>query len=212
MHRLGCQFIRRRYVPKKGNLRHDLSLNCWARSIPLPRPSRYSKVEPFSLNQLPTEVLHNIIKNLDAYSLKSLRKTSLRLHDIVDDFIDDHGMVEPVWKRIRKGLFHVDSYAWTSFFVSLIVAIEEVPFCRLLFDRPSTVFCRSKRNGHFWHKICIRASYKASPVLSLRSPSSVLWNGKFRTSDGDFRITCIILTGSWVTTRQLDNTWQLAHI
>ena len=115
MHRLGCQFIRRRYKPKSGNLRHDLSLNCWTRSIPLPRPGRYSKVEPFSLNQLPTEILHTIIRHLDAYSLKNLRKTSSRLYEIVDDFIGDHGMVEPVWKRTSIGFLFFQYFCFFLF-------------------------------------------------------------------------------------------------
>ena len=35
MHRHGCNFMRRRFKPRTGNLRHDLTANCWTRSVPL---------------------------------------------------------------------------------------------------------------------------------------------------------------------------------
>ena len=35
MHRHGCNFMRRRFKPRTGNLRHDLTVNCWTRSVPL---------------------------------------------------------------------------------------------------------------------------------------------------------------------------------
>ena len=106
MHRHGCTFSRRRFKPRMGNLRHDLAVNCWTRTAPLPRR------DSFPLNELPTEVVHMIARRLDGYSMKSLRRSCSRMFHIMDDFIISRGMVEPVWARQGTMRWRIVDFKW----------------------------------------------------------------------------------------------------
>ena len=99
MHRYGCKHIRKKLKPKigtefvlknstfrkknghLGNLRHDLSVNCWTSGLECQRNDCNAFVG------LPNEILLLIISKLDGYSLKNIRKSCRKLHFLTDNLI-----------------------------------------------------------------------------------------------------------------------------
>ena len=68
-----------------GNLRHDLSVNCWTSSQQIKR-QRHPEVATF-LTDLPNEILFHVMSNLDNHALKNVRKTSKKLFYLTETFV-----------------------------------------------------------------------------------------------------------------------------
>ena len=74
------------------------------------KPRRRSS--SFALNELPTEVVYMIVRHLDGYSMKNLRRSCSRMLYILDDFMASNGMVEPVWKRKGPMKWEMQGFKW----------------------------------------------------------------------------------------------------
>lgn len=57
---------------------------------------------PFSLTDLPFEVLQNITQHLDGFSLLHLSLTCKLLHSVCCSLLRHHGLVSIVWKKVKS--------------------------------------------------------------------------------------------------------------
>jgi len=98
----GCPFAVRRLRPMDDQ--HDLRFSRVQESFAvksratLPKKKRTSS-PCLSLTDLPAELLLEIFRQLDSFSLNSLSLTCLRLRDVCCSFLEERGCVAPQWAK-----------------------------------------------------------------------------------------------------------------
>ena len=111
MHLLGCDFSSRNRDGKNCSVTYDHtheSFSTKTKGCEIVKSPDYE----ISLQDLPALLLYTIFKFLDPLSLSNLSLTCHHLRDVTEMFLEERGMVIPVWVKIDKNNYKIDKYVW----------------------------------------------------------------------------------------------------